>query len=133
MLKEQRKERAEMLLTTLNLVKASTRKVMGYSGGMVRQLNLIVALIHRGDVNENSTNCSIDKNGAGKYYSRPSLSLFDAPLSSSSYYYVWITFGDSEFGMNFNMMAPGLFAYAIIFIILTVAQSFSDMWEQGLL
>jgi ABC-2 type transport system permease protein len=30
-------------------------------------------------------------------------------------------------------MAPGLFAYACIFIIMTVAQSFSDIREQGLL
>ncbi|NIQ04560.1 MAG: ABC transporter permease [Candidatus Korarchaeota archaeon] len=43
------------------------------------------------------------------------------------------TFGDPELGMDFNAMAPGLFAYAIIFIIMTVAQSFSEMREQGLL
>ncbi|NIQ04559.1 MAG: ATP-binding cassette domain-containing protein [Candidatus Korarchaeota archaeon] len=40
------KKRAEMLLHTFNLAKASKRKVKGYSGGMVRQLNLIIALIH---------------------------------------------------------------------------------------
>ena len=48
-----------------------------------------------------------------------------------------ITFGfafsDPELGMSFNAMAPGLFAYACIFIIMTVAQSFSDIREQGLL
>ena len=48
-----------------------------------------------------------------------------------------ITFGfafsDPELGMSFNLMAPGLFAYACIFIIMTVAQSFSELREQGLL
>jgi ABC-2 type transport system permease protein len=42
-------------------------------------------------------------------------------------------FSDPELGMSFNAMAPGLFSYACIFIIMTVAQSFSDMREQGLL
>lgn len=42
-------------------------------------------------------------------------------------------FGDPELGMDFNLMAPGLFAYACIFIIMTVAQSFADLREQGLL
>lgn len=42
-------------------------------------------------------------------------------------------FSDPELGMSFNAMAPGLFAYACIFIIMTVAQSFSDIREQGLL
>ncbi|MFW9824590.1 MAG: ABC transporter permease [Candidatus Thorarchaeota archaeon] len=42
-------------------------------------------------------------------------------------------FSDPELGNSFNAMAPGLFAYACIFIIMTVAQSFSDMREQGLL
>jgi len=42
-------------------------------------------------------------------------------------------FGDPELGMSFNLMAPGLFAYACIFIIMTVAQSFADFREQGLL
>jgi len=44
-----------------------------------------------------------------------------------------IAFNDPELGMSFNAMAPGLFAYACIFIIMTVAQSFSDIREQGLL
>lgn len=48
-----------------------------------------------------------------------------------------ITFGfafsDPELGMTFNLMAPGLFAYACIFIIMTVAQSFAELREQGLL
>jgi ABC-2 type transport system permease protein len=48
-----------------------------------------------------------------------------------------ITFGfafsDPALGVSFNVMAPGLFAYACIFIIMTVAQSFSDIREQGLL
>jgi ABC-2 type transport system permease protein len=34
---------------------------------------------------------------------------------------------------QFDVMAPGLFAYACIFIIMTVAQAFSDDREQGLL
>ncbi|MBY9007119.1 MAG: ABC transporter permease [Candidatus Lokiarchaeota archaeon] len=34
---------------------------------------------------------------------------------------------------QFHFMAPGLFSYACIFIIMTVAQSFSDDREQGLL
>ncbi|TFG24653.1 MAG: ABC transporter permease [Promethearchaeota archaeon] len=42
-------------------------------------------------------------------------------------------FGDPEFGMSMNATAPGLFAYACIFIIMTVAQSFTDMRDQGLL
>ncbi len=44
-----------------------------------------------------------------------------------------IAFSDPSLGMSFNAMAPGLFAYACIFIIMTVAQSFSDIREQGLL
>ncbi len=44
-----------------------------------------------------------------------------------------VAFSDPELGMSFNAMAPGLFAYACIFIIMTVAQSFSDIREQGLL
>lgn len=44
-----------------------------------------------------------------------------------------IIFGDPDFGMNMNTTAPGLFAYACIFIIMTVAQSFSEMRDQGLL
>jgi ABC-2 type transport system permease protein len=44
-----------------------------------------------------------------------------------------IIFGDPDFGMDMNSTAPGLFAYACIFIIMTVAQSFSEMRDQGLL
>lgn len=44
-----------------------------------------------------------------------------------------LVFSDPELGGSFNTMAPGLFAYACIFIIMTVAQSFTDMREQGLL
>jgi len=44
-----------------------------------------------------------------------------------------LVFSDPELGSSFNMMAPGLFAYACIFIIMIVAQSFTDMREQGLL
>lgn len=42
-------------------------------------------------------------------------------------------FGDPEFGLSMNATAPGLFAYACIFIIMTVAQSFADMRDEGLL
>jgi len=44
-----------------------------------------------------------------------------------------LVFGDSELGMSMNTIAPGLFAYACIFIIMTVAQSFTEMRDQGLL
>jgi ABC-2 type transport system ATP-binding protein len=40
------RERTEILLNTLNLAQASKRKAKGYSGGMIHQLNLIIALIH---------------------------------------------------------------------------------------
>ena len=43
------------------------------------------------------------------------------------------SFGDPELGMSFDFMVPGLFAYACIFIIMTVAQSFADEREEGLL
>ncbi|MFX0001943.1 MAG: ABC transporter permease [Candidatus Hodarchaeota archaeon] len=42
-------------------------------------------------------------------------------------------FSDPALGASFDAMAPGLFAYACIFIIMTVAQSFADIREQGLL
>jgi len=42
-------------------------------------------------------------------------------------------FGDPEFGMSMNTTAPGLFAYACIFIIMTVAQGFTEMRDQGVL
>ncbi|MFX1591419.1 MAG: ABC transporter permease [Promethearchaeota archaeon] len=42
-------------------------------------------------------------------------------------------FSDPALGLSFNVMAPGLFAYACIFIIMTVAQSFSDIRDEGLL
>jgi ABC-2 type transport system permease protein len=42
-------------------------------------------------------------------------------------------FSDPSLGASFDAMAPGLFAYACIFIIMTVAQSFTDIREQGLL
>jgi len=48
-----------------------------------------------------------------------------------------LTFGSMPSGIpgetQFEVMAPGLFAYACIFIIMIVAQSFSDDREQGLL
>lgn len=46
-------------------------------------------------------------------------------------------FGELESGIpgrsQFDVMVPGLFAYACIFIIMIVAQSFTDDREQGLL
>ena len=42
-------------------------------------------------------------------------------------------FGDPESGMSMNTIAPGLFVYACIFIIMTVAQAFSEMRDQELL
>jgi ABC-2 type transport system permease protein len=44
-----------------------------------------------------------------------------------------IAFNDPELGSTFNVMVPGLFAYACIFIIMTVSQSFSELREQGVL
>lgn len=42
-------------------------------------------------------------------------------------------FGDPESGMDINLMIPGLFSYACIFIIMTIAQSFSSERQEGLL
>ena len=36
------------------------------------------------------------------------------------------TFSDPEMGMSINSVVPGLVVYAVIFIIMTVAQSFSS-------
>ncbi|TFG03210.1 MAG: ABC transporter permease [Promethearchaeota archaeon] len=48
-----------------------------------------------------------------------------------------LTFGTMESGIyglsQFDIMAPGLFAYSCIFIIMIVAQTFTDYREQGLL
>ncbi|NVM52269.1 MAG: ABC transporter permease [Candidatus Helarchaeota archaeon] len=44
-----------------------------------------------------------------------------------------LAFSDPASGMDFNVMVPGLFAYAVIFMIMTVAQSFSDERQGGLL
>lgn len=43
--KEELKERTENLLEGLNFTETSKRKAKGYSGGMLRQLNLLIALI----------------------------------------------------------------------------------------
>ncbi|MFX1417844.1 MAG: ABC transporter ATP-binding protein [Promethearchaeota archaeon] len=40
------KSRTDTLINTLDLARAIKRKAKGYSGGMLRQLNLIIALIH---------------------------------------------------------------------------------------
>lgn len=48
-----------------------------------------------------------------------------------------VSFGSMDSGIEgvslFDTMAPGLLAYACIFMIMTVAQAFSDMREKGLL
>ena len=44
--KEELKNRTNKLLETLDLLEASKRKTKGYSGGMIRRLNLIISLIH---------------------------------------------------------------------------------------
>jgi ABC-2 type transport system ATP-binding protein len=43
--KKELEERTDVLLELLNLTEASKRKAGGYSGGMLRKLNLIIALI----------------------------------------------------------------------------------------
>lgn len=59
--------------------------------------------------------------------------LFPAALT----FIFGLAFGTFETGVpgmsQFDMMAPGLFAYACIFIIMVVAQSFTDDRENGLL
>ncbi|MFX0060399.1 MAG: ABC transporter permease [Candidatus Hodarchaeota archaeon] len=59
--------------------------------------------------------------------------LFPAALT----FIFGLAFGTFETGVpgmsQFDMMAPGLFAYACIFIIMIVAQSFTDDRENGLL
>lgn len=42
-------------------------------------------------------------------------------------------YGDPELGMDINVMIPGLIVYACIFLIMTVAQSFSTERQLGLL
>jgi ABC-2 type transport system permease protein len=44
-----------------------------------------------------------------------------------------VAFGDPEFGMDITLMIPGLIAYACIFIIMTIAQSFTTERQEGLL
>jgi ABC-2 type transport system permease protein len=44
-----------------------------------------------------------------------------------------VAFGDPELGMPINSLVPGLIAYACIFIIMTIATSFSDDRAEGLL
>ena len=48
--KKEIKERAEKLLKLLGLFDARKRKAKGYSGGMLRQLSLIISLIHEPDI-----------------------------------------------------------------------------------
>lgn len=42
-------------------------------------------------------------------------------------------FSDPEFGMSLSILVPGLIVYAVIFLIMTVAQSFSMERQEGLL
>jgi len=44
-----------------------------------------------------------------------------------------VAFGDPELGMDINALVPGLIPYACIFIIMTIAQSFSTERQEGLL
>ncbi|MDH5267692.1 MAG: ABC transporter permease [Candidatus Bathyarchaeota archaeon] len=44
-----------------------------------------------------------------------------------------VVFGDPEMGMDINLIVPGLIVYACIFIIMTIAQSFSTERQEGLL
>jgi ABC-2 type transport system ATP-binding protein len=46
MQKSKVRERSDYLLKTLNFQDASQRKVKGYSGGMLRMINMLIALIH---------------------------------------------------------------------------------------
>ncbi|MHA1978931.1 MAG: ABC transporter ATP-binding protein, partial [Candidatus Hodarchaeales archaeon] len=48
--KKQIEERAEKLLKLLGLYEARNRTAKGYSGGMLRQLSLIMALINEPDI-----------------------------------------------------------------------------------
>jgi ABC-2 type transport system permease protein len=43
------------------------------------------------------------------------------------------TFADPEMGMSINSIVPGLIVYAVIFVIMTIAQSFSTERQEGLL
>ncbi len=43
------------------------------------------------------------------------------------------TFADPELGMSLNSVVPGLIVYAVIFMIMTIAQSFSTERQEGLL
>lgn len=42
-------------------------------------------------------------------------------------------FSDPEMGMDINSVVPGLIVYAVIFLIMTIAQSFSSERQEGLL
>jgi ABC-2 type transport system permease protein len=42
-------------------------------------------------------------------------------------------FADPEMGMEINSLVPGLIVYAVIFLIMTIAQSFSSERQEGLL
>jgi ABC-2 type transport system permease protein len=44
-----------------------------------------------------------------------------------------VVFGDPEMGMDINVVVPGLIPYAIIFMIMTIAQSFTNARQEGLL
>jgi ABC-2 type transport system permease protein len=44
-----------------------------------------------------------------------------------------LAFADPEFGMDINNLVPGIISYACIFIIMTIAQSFSTERQEGLL
>ena len=44
--KKELKQRVDYLLNAVNFTEASTRKAKGYSGGMLRQINMLMALVN---------------------------------------------------------------------------------------
>jgi ABC-2 type transport system ATP-binding protein len=44
--KKELKQRTDFLLNAVNFTEASTRKAKGYSGGMLRQINMLMALVN---------------------------------------------------------------------------------------
>ena len=69
-----------------------------------------------------------------KKYIRQPANLFLAILFPAV---LTLTFGfvfsDPEMGMDINVLVPGLISYSIIFIIMTIAQSFTAERQEGLL
>lgn len=55
--------------------------------------------------------------------------LFPAVLTLT----LGVIFGDPALGMSINVVVPGVISYACIFIIMTIAQSFSTERQEGML